>query len=96
MSNLNLAKYGEDAYLQYALAVVKDRAVAQVQDGLKPVQRRILYAMGDLGMGAPGAKYRKSAVVVGNVLGKYHPHGDASVYDAQVRIAAAGEPSRSP
>lgn len=87
MSNLNLAKYGEDAYLQYALAVVKDRAVAQVQDGLKPVQRRILYAMGDLGMGAPGAKYRKSAVVVGNVLGKYHPHGDASVYDAQVRMA---------
>lgn len=87
MSNLNLAKYGEDAYLQYALAVVKDRAVAQVQDGLKPVQRRILYAMGDLGMGAPGAKYRKSAVVVGNVLGKYHPHGDSSVYDAQVRMA---------
>lgn len=87
MSNLNLAKYGEDAYLQYALAVVKERAVAQVQDGLKPVQRRILYAMGDIGMGAPGAKYRKSAVVVGEVLGKYHPHGDSSVYDAQVRMA---------
>lgn len=87
MSSLKLATYGEDAYLQYALAVVKDRAVAQVQDGLKPVQRRILYAMGDIGMGAPGAKYRKSAVVVGEVLGKYHPHGDVSVYDAQVRMA---------
>lgn len=87
MSNLNLAQYGEDAYLQYALAVVKERAVPQVQDGLKPVQRRILFAMGDIGMGAPGAKYRKSAVVVGEVLGKYHPHGDSSVYDAQVRMA---------
>lgn len=87
MKSLILSGYGEDAYLQYALAVVKDRAVPKVQDGLKPVQRRILYSMWELGMGAPGSKHRKSAVVVGDVLGKYHPHGDSSVYDAMVRMA---------
>lgn len=88
MSNetLNLPLYAEDAYLQYAIAVVKSRALAAVEDGLKPVQRRILYAMSQLGLKHP-AKAVKSARVVGDVLGKYHPHGDSSVYDALVRMA---------
>lgn len=83
---LNLPTYAEDAYLQYAMAVVKSRALASVEDGLKPVQRRILYAMQQLGL-KPPAKAVKSARVVGDVLGKYHPHGDVSVYDALVRMA---------
>ncbi len=85
-NKLTLDSYAEDAYLQYALAVVKARALAQVQDGLKPVQRRILYAMLQLGLRST-AKAVKSARVVGDVLGKYHPHGDQSVYDALVRMA---------
>ncbi len=85
-SKLTLDSYVEDAYLQYALAVVKGRALAQVEDGLKPVQRRILYAMQQLGLRST-AKAVKSARVVGDVLGKYHPHGDQSVYDALVRMA---------
>lgn len=83
---LNLPTYVEDAYLQYAMAVVKARALATVQSGLKPVQLRILYAMQQLGL-RPPAKAVKSARVVGDVLGKHHPHGDASVYDALVRMA---------
>lgn len=83
---LNLPTYAENSYLQYALAVVKGRALASVEDGLKPVQRRILYAMQQLGLKYP-AKAVKSARVVGDVLGKYHPHGDSSVYDALVRMA---------
>ena len=83
---LVLTTYAENAYLQYAAAVVKGRALATVQDGLKPVQRRILYAMMQLGL-KPPAKSVKSARVVGDVLGKYHPHGDQSVYDALVRMA---------
>lgn len=84
--SLTLPSYVEDAYLQYAMAVVKGRALADVEDGLKPVQRRILYAMLQLGL-RPPAKAVKSARVVGDVLGKYHPHGDQSVYDALVRMA---------
>lgn len=84
--SLILPEYAEAAYLQYAGAVVKGRALASVQDGLKPVQRRILYAMLQLGL-RPPAKSVKSARVVGDVLGKYHPHGDQSVYDALVRMA---------
>ncbi len=75
-----------DAYLDYAMSVIVQRALPDVRDGLKPVHRRILYAMNELGLGA-GAGYRKSATIVGEVLGKYHPHGDASVYDALVRLA---------
>lgn len=83
---LILHTYTEDAYLQYAVATVKDRALAQVQDGLKPVQRRILYTMRQLGLSA-SVKPVKSARVVGDVLGKYHPHGDQAAYDAMVRMA---------
>lgn len=83
---LLLHTYAEDAYLDYAMAVVKDRALVQVQDGNKPVHRRILYAMRQLGLSAD-AKAVKSARIVGDVLGKYHPHGDTAAYDALVRLA---------
>jgi topoisomerase-4 subunit A len=83
---LTLSTFAERAYLDYAVSVVKGRALPDVCDGQKPVQRRILYAMNELGLGAT-AKPRKSAAVVGDVLGKLHPHGDQSVYDALVRMA---------
>ncbi|MEC4719657.1 DNA topoisomerase IV subunit A [Noviherbaspirillum sp. CPCC 100848] len=83
---LTLATFAERAYLDYAISVVKGRALPDVSDGQKPVQRRILYAMHELGLNA-AAKPRKSAAVVGDVLGKLHPHGDQSVYDALVRMA---------
>jgi topoisomerase IV subunit A len=81
-----LGVYAERAYLDYAMSVVKGRALPQVQDGLKPVQRRILFAMQQMGLSA-GAKPVKCARVVGDVLGKYHPHGDTAAYDALVRLA---------
>jgi len=84
--SVTLALFAERAYLDYAVSVVKGRALPDVCDGQKPVQRRILYAMNELGLGAT-AKPRKSAAVVGDVLGKLHPHGDQSVYDALVRMA---------
>jgi DNA gyrase subunit A len=74
-------------YLNYALSVITSRALPDVRDGLKPVQRRILYAMLHDNHLRPDAKYRKSATVVGNVIGKYHPHGDTAVYDTMVRLA---------
>ena len=74
------------AYLQYSLSVNVGRAIPDVRDGLKPVNRRILYAMYMLGLSKSHA-YTKSAKVVGEVIGKYHPHGDSSVYDAMVRLA---------
>jgi DNA gyrase subunit A len=74
------------SYLSYAMSVIVSRALPDVRDGLKPVQRRILYAMHDMGI-RPGSQYRKSARIVGEVLGKFHPHGDSSVYDALVRMA---------
>ena len=74
------------SYLDYAMSVIVSRALPDVRDGLKPVQRRILYAMDDLGMTA-GTAYKKSARLVGEVLGKYHPHGDSPVYEAMVRMA---------
>ena len=74
------------SYLEYAMSVIVSRALPDVRDGLKPVQRRILYAMHDLGM-RPNTAYKKSARLVGEVLGKYHPHGDSPVYDAMVRMA---------
>ncbi|MGS5086612.1 DNA topoisomerase IV subunit A [Hydrogenophaga sp. A37] len=86
----NLATYAQRAYLEYALSVVKGRALPDVCDGQKPVQRRILYAMDRMGLGYSGntaAKPVKSARVVGDVLGKYHPHGDSAAYDALVRMA---------
>ena len=92
-NNLNLANYAQRAYLEYALSVVKGRALPDVCDGQKPVQRRILFSMSRMGLGfggsngANGAKPVKSARVVGDVLGKYHPHGDQAAYDAMVRMA---------
>lgn len=76
----------QDSYLDYAMSVIVARALPDVRDGLKPVHRRILYAMSEIGL-RPNAKFRKSATVVGEVLGKYHPHGDAAVYDSMVRLA---------
>ena len=75
-----------ESYLSYAMSVIVSRALPDVRDGQKPVQRRILYAMHDMGI-RPGSQYRKSARIVGEVLGKFHPHGDGSVYDALVRMA---------
>ena len=83
---LTLADFAERAYLDYAVSVVKGRALPDVCDGMKPVQRRILYAMHRMAL-AVSAKPVKSARVVGDVLGKYHPHGDQSAYDALVRLA---------
>ncbi|MDP9180970.1 MAG: DNA gyrase subunit A [Chloroflexota bacterium] len=74
------------AYLDYAMSVIVSRALPDIRDGLKPVQRRILYAMDQAGM-RPGTSYKKSATVVGEVIGKYHPHGDQPIYDAMVRMA---------
>src|SRR5690554_759079 len=84
--SLVLGYYAEQAYLDYAVSVVRGRALPDVTDGQKPVQRRILYAMQAMGLG-PGARPVKSARVVGDVLGKYHPHGDQAAYDAMVRMA---------
>ncbi|MCL4516179.1 MAG: DNA gyrase subunit A [Firmicutes bacterium] len=74
------------SYLDYAMSVIVERALPDVRDGLKPVQRRILYAMGELGL-TPDRPHRKSAGIVGDVMGHYHPHGDAAIYDAMVRMA---------
>jgi len=74
------------AYIDYAMSVIVSRALPDVRDGLKPVHRRVLYSMSDLGLGA-GKPYKKSARIVGETLGKYHPHGDSSVYDTMVRLA---------
>ncbi|SFD17968.1 DNA topoisomerase IV subunit A [Massilia yuzhufengensis] len=86
IETLTLSTFAERAYLDYAVSVVKGRALPDVADGQKPVQRRIMYSMHELGLGHT-AKPRKSATVVGDVLGKLHPHGDQSVYDALVRMA---------
>ncbi|RME65216.1 MAG: DNA gyrase subunit A, partial [Caldilineae bacterium] len=74
------------AYLDYAMSVIVARALPDARDGLKPVHRRILYAMHDMGL-RPNSSYKKSARIVGEVLGKYHPHGDSAVYDAMARMA---------
>ncbi|MEX0869834.1 MAG: DNA gyrase subunit A [Candidatus Spechtbacterales bacterium] len=76
----------QDSYLDYAMSVIVARALPDVRDGLKPVHRRILYTMHEMGLSS-GSRYRKSAAVVGDVLGKYHPHGDAAVYDTMARLA---------
>ena len=81
-----MAQFAEKAYLHYSMYVILDRALPAIGDGLKPVQRRIIYAMSDLGLHAT-AKFKKSARTVGDVLGKFHPHGDASCYEAMVLMA---------
>ena len=81
-----LKAFAEKAYLDYAMYVILDRALPHLGDGLKPVQRRIIYAMSDLGLAA-GAKPKKSARTVGDVIGKFHPHGDSACYEAMVLMA---------
>lgn len=77
------------SYIDYSMSVIVSRALPDVRDGLKPVHRRVLYGMEELGVQANKA-HKKSARIVGEVLGKYHPHGDTSVYDAMVRMAQTG------
>src|SRR5258705_4405410 len=74
------------SYLDYAMSVIVSRALPDVRDGLKPVHRRILYTMGEMGLSATSS-YRKCAAIVADVMGKYHPHGDLALYDALVRLA---------
>lgn len=76
----------EDSFLKYSMSVIIDRALPDVRDGLKPVHRRILFSMGEQGL-RPGSKFSKSAKIVGDVMGKYHPHGDSAIYDSMVRLA---------
>lgn len=83
---INIEEEMKTAYIDYSMSVIVSRAIPDVRDGLKPVHRRVLYAMNELGL-APGKPYKKSARIVGEVLGKYHPHGDSSVYEAMVRMA---------
>ncbi|MCU4674769.1 DNA topoisomerase IV subunit A [Catenovulum sp. 2E275] len=86
VEQIALRKFTEDAYLNYSMYVIMDRALPHISDGLKPVQRRIVYAMSELGLSA-AAKYKKSARTVGDVLGKFHPHGDSACYEAMVLMA---------
>ena len=81
-----LREYAEKAYLDYSMYVVLDRALPHIGDGLKPVQRRIIYAMSELGLSS-ASKHKKSARTVGDVLGKFHPHGDSACYEAMVLMA---------
>ncbi len=86
IDNINIEDTLKESYLDYSMSVIIGRALPDVRDGLKPVHRRILYAMDKLNLSA-GAKYKKSARIVGDVIGQYHPHGDTAVYDALVRMA---------
>ena len=86
IEQLPLKEFTEKAYLDYSMYVILDRALPQIGDGLKPVQRRIIYAMSDLGLKA-GSKFKKSARTIGDVLGKFHPHGDSACYEAMVHMA---------
>ena len=84
--SLPIGGYAEKAYLEYSMYVILDRALPHIGDGLKPVQRRIIYAMSELGLSA-AAKYKKSARTVGDVIGKFHPHGDSAAYEAMVLLS---------
>jgi DNA gyrase subunit A len=86
VDDINISSEMRESFLNYAMSVIVSRALPDVRDGLKPVQRRILYGMSELSM-APGGAYKKSARLVGDVMGKYHPHGDSSIYEAMVRMA---------
>src|SRR5437868_13019943 len=83
---VNIEEEMQSSYLDYSMSVIVARALPDVRDGLKPVHRRVLYGMNELGL-APNRAYKKSARIVGEVLGKYHPHGDKAVYDTIVRMA---------
>ena len=82
----DIVKEMRESYLDYAMSVIVSRALPDVRDGLKPVHRRILYTMHEMGL-TSGSKHRKSAAITGDVMGKYHPHGDAAIYDTLVRLA---------
>lgn len=84
--NCDISQELKDCYLDYAMSVIVSRAIPDCRDGLKPVQRRILYSMKELGLG-PSTKFKKSALVVGHTMGRYHPHGDMAIYDTLVRMA---------
>ncbi|MBO7369295.1 MAG: DNA gyrase subunit A, partial [Clostridia bacterium] len=84
--NIEVDNEMKRSFIAYAMAVNVSRAIPDVRDGLKPVHRRILYSMNEIGL-TPDKAYKKCATIVGDVLGKYHPHGDSSVYDALVRMA---------
>src|SRR6188472_3661196 len=86
IEKISVGDYTEKAYLDYSMYVILDRALPHIGDGLKPVQRRIIYAMSELGLKAT-AKFKKSARTVGDVLGKFHPHGDMACYEAMVLMA---------
>ena len=86
VESIPLALYTERAYLDYSMYVINDRALPHIGDGLKPVQRRIVFAMSELGLNSQ-AKFAKSARTVGDVLGKFHPHGDSACYEAMVHMA---------
>src|SRR5512133_2031848 len=83
---VNIEEEMKSAYIDYSMSVIVSRALPDVRDGLKPVHRRVLFGMSELGV-MSNRTYKKSARIVGEVLGKYHPHGDSSVYDAMVRMA---------
>jgi DNA gyrase subunit A len=83
---VNIEDEMRKSYLDYAMSVIIGRALPDVRDGLKPVHRRILFTMGEMGLSATSS-YRKCAAIVGEVMGKYHPHGDVPIYDALVRLA---------
>ena len=86
ITNVNLSETMQTSFLDYAMSVIVSRALPDVRDGMKPVHRRILYDMHELG-NTPDKPYKKSARIVGDVLGKYHPHGDTAVYESMVRMA---------
>ena len=85
-SDLPFFNYAEKAYLEYSMYVILDRALPFIGDGLKPVQRRIIYAMSELGLKS-SSKFKKSARTVGDVIGKFHPHGESAAYEAMVLLA---------
>ena len=84
--DVNLTSEMKTSFIDYAMSVIVSRALPDVRDGLKPVQRRILYGMNELGV-TPDKPHKKSARITGDVMGKYHPHGDSSIYEAMVRMA---------
>lgn len=86
VKTININDEMQQSYLDYAMSVIVARALPDARDGLKPVQRRILYAMFDMGL-RPDSSHKKSARIVGEVLGKYHPHGDMAVYETMARLA---------
>ena len=86
IEDIELSQEMKKSFIDYSMSVIVDRALPDVRDGLKPVHKRILYAMHEAGM-TPDKPYKKCARIVGDVMGKYHPHGDSSIYDALVRLA---------